>query len=123
MADIHILAGDGKKHWRVAFHLDVPDQDNDVGVNYRTALVNSGLIAGSVLTVGDGGEGTITSGERDQIANGERWEHLAAIRTDTHGQTPASQVTALRIAYAKVQTDVLYTLQRQLKYFGHTESR
>lgn len=122
MADIHILAGDGRKHWQVAFHLDVPDADNDVGVNYRTALANTGSGLVSVMPEGSG-PGQITTAELIRLATGEVFEHVENIRSDTHGQTPASQRASLKAAYAKAELDVLKNLKRQLKYFGHTESR
>lgn len=123
MADIHILAGDGRKHWRVAFHLDVPDAMNDAGVNYRRALVNSGLISLSVMPEGDGSKGTIEVFDRLALAEGALWEHVESIRGDTHGQTAQSQRTALKLAYARAELDVLKRLKRKLKYFGHAETR
>ena len=122
MADIHILAGDGRKHWRVVFHLDVPDADNDVGVNYRTALANSGLGGTSVMAEGTG-PGQITTAELALVAAGQVYECVESVRSDTRGQTEASQRAALKAAYAKAETDILARLQRQLKYFGYTESR
>ena len=40
MSDYHILTvSDDGNSMRVAAHISVPDVTNDVGVNYRTALV------------------------------------------------------------------------------------
>jgi len=40
MSDYHILAGDRYGNsYRVVFHIPVPDLTNEIGVNYRTAIV------------------------------------------------------------------------------------
>ena len=49
MSDIHILAGNTSGEWQAVFHVAVPDANNAVSVNYRTALVNSGLGGSSTM--------------------------------------------------------------------------
>ena len=123
MADIHILAGDGNAVWTVVFHFDVPNAVNDVLVNYRTALVNSGLASTSVLPDGDGMAGTIDAAEKVKLAAGEVYEHSDTFAADTPGQTTASLRTAICTQYATVNDAVINRLRRRLKYFGHTETR
>ena len=69
MADMHVIDGDGNRGYKVAMHIAVPNTNNAVGVNYRTALVNSGL-GGTQLTEG-AGAGQITTAEKAQVDAGE----------------------------------------------------
>ena len=55
MSDMHVLEGDGTK-WRIVMHFAVPNANNLVNVNYRTALVNSGLGGTTVLADAPSGE-------------------------------------------------------------------
>ena len=124
MAAIHALAGgvDGKS-WRVAMHFAVPDAANAVSVNYRTALVNSGLGGTTILPDGDGTAGTISAAEKAQIAAGEVCEHVATVKKlESGGTTPAELQATIRHFYQQLKADILGRLQVQLRYFGYVES-
>ncbi len=121
MADIHVLAGDGKSRWSIVAHFAVPDASNSVSVNWRTALVNSGL-GGSSLIEGTGA-GQITAAELAQVNAGALFEHHFQFLAESGGSSNLELQAALRSEYAKHETAVLASLQRRLKYFGHTESK
>ncbi|MCP4248073.1 MAG: hypothetical protein GY778_13585 [bacterium] len=120
MADMHVLDGDGLR-WRIAMHFAVPDANNAVAVNYRTALVNSGLGGSTVLTEGPG-DGQITAVEKALVVAGEVYEHLASFLVESGGTATAELRASLRQFYSREKAAVIADLQRRLRYFGHTES-
>lgn len=123
MSDMHVIDGDGRGSWKVVMHFAVPDADNDVGVNYRIALVNSGLKSTSVLPDGDGTGGSISTDEKNDLAAGILYEHVVSLRLDGSGTTNASRVANLKKLYAAAETEVINKLQKQLKLFGHNQAK
>lgn len=121
MADIHTLTRDGDGQTRLVFHFPVPDIDNSVGVNYRIALVNSGLGGMSSLTEGTGA-GQISSAELAQIAAGELYEHSISVPVESGGTSGPQLLATVRKFYLKAKDNVLNGLQQRLKYFGYTAS-
>ena len=122
MSDIHVLTGDGET-WSVVVHIAVPDADNSVGVNYRTALVNSGLGGTTSLTEDAGpGPGQISPAEKAQVEAGEVHEHRVGFLLESGGTSEAEQRAALRALYTREKAAEIARLQRELRYFGHTES-
>ncbi len=120
MADIHVLTIDGNV-CRLVMHFAVPNQPNDVDVNYRTALVNSG-IGGSTIMVEGTEPGQIDMIEAGQIATGALYEHIAMIDINGVGQSTEGRRAMLRAQYIMLKAAVIASLQGQLKFFGHTES-
>jgi hypothetical protein len=122
MSDIHVLTGDGMT-WSVVMHIPVPDANNSVGVNYRMALVNSGLGGTTSLTEDAGpGPGQISAAEKAQVEAGELYEHRVGFLLESGGTSQAEQRAALRGRYTREKAVEIARLQRQLRYFGHTES-
>jgi hypothetical protein len=113
MADYHILSGrpDGNQY-RVVFHLPVPDTDNNVGVNYRMALVEWLGTEGLVSQVP-----FISAPEQTQLDNGELYEHLWDY--DTHDGISLSEKQAeLDARFAAFSTAVVNQLQTRLGFWG-----
>ncbi len=121
MADMHILDGDGSR-WRVVMHFAVPSANNAVGVNYRTALVSSGLGGTTVMEEGTG-DGQITAAEKGLIESGAVHEHSVQVSADGTGQTTGGRQALLRALYAAEEAATIARLQTQLRFFGHTESK
>lgn len=122
MADIHVLSGDGVRSWTLLCHYAVPDTDNAVGVNYRTALVASGIGGTSVMPEGtDSWE--ITPVENALIAAGEIYENSIAFLAESGATTNAEMLASAREAYARDEEPLWGQLQRRLKYFGYTGSK
>jgi len=122
MADIHIVAGDGGRGWRIVCHIPVPNTNNSSNVNWRTAVVNSGQGGSTELPTGDGTAGTISGAEKTQVETGELLEHSLSLDVEGSGADNASRVAAIRAAYTKAKTVVLAAAQRRLKYYGQTLS-
>ena len=120
MADMHVLDGDGSRV-RVVMHFAVPDVNNAVGVNYRTALVNSGLGGTTELTEGTGA-GEIATAEKASVESGELLEHSVNVSADGSGQTTGGRQALLRTLYTSIKSAVIADLQSRLKFYGHTES-
>ena len=121
MADMHVLVGGGNK-WRVVMHFLVPDENNSVAVSYRAALVASGL--GGTTSMAEGvGAGQITAAEKAQIEAGEVLEQVELLSVESGGTAPAQLRAAIRKLYASVQTRIIDQMKKQLRYFGHTESK
>lgn len=120
MADMHVLSGDGLYHWTLVMHFPVPNQVNDVNVNYRTALVSSG-IGGTSMTEGTG-PGQISSAEKAQIDAGELYEHTISFLAESGATTLPQLLAAARAAYAQENARVTARLQKRLRYYGYTGS-
>ena len=126
MADMHILTGNNSREWSIAMHFVVPNANNTVGVNYRTALVNSGVGVGddgrrSVLPSGTGA-GEITTAEEANLDNGSLFEHIASMRVESGGTSNAELQSTIREFYASENARVQAAIGSRLRYFGHTES-
>lgn len=103
-------------------HFAVPNTNNAVGVNHRTALINSGLGGTTILPDGDGSDGTISPAEKTSIENGELFEHVVSFPVESGGSTTPKLRTTIRDLFASEQTSITNRLKRRLKYYGHTES-
>ena len=102
-------------------HFAVPNANNAVGVNYRTALKNSGLGGSTAMVEGDG-PGQIVTAEKEQIEAGALYEHRFGFSVEGNGAAPATIQAALRAAYVREEALKIAQLQEQLKYFGYTET-
>lgn len=122
MSDIHVLSSNLGKHWNVVFHFDVPDVNNMRGVNYRTALVNSGIGGTTSLPEGTGA-GMISAAEKALVESGEVFEHSTTYLVESGGTTNVELRATLREFYAIEETRIIANLQQRLRYFGHTETR
>jgi len=127
MADMHILTGNNAKEWTIVMHFTVPDTTNSVGVNFRTALLNSGegVREGgrrSSLLAGDGTEGTISAAEEANLDNGSLFEHSVALLVESGGTSNPELQATIREMYATENSRVQAAIGSRLRYFGHTES-
>jgi len=129
MADIQIIDGSGDgESWRVAFHLDVPNVNNDVGVNFRTALINSGIGLNldtnrrTILPSGTG-PGQITTAEEALLDNGTLFERVVMIPAESGGKTNAQRLATVREYYAREDDDQQQQIGEKLRYFGFTTTR
>ena len=120
--DIHVLAGDGQQHWTLVFHFPVPDQDNSVGENFRTVLVNSGM--GGVSQMSEGTDpGQITPAELTLIQRGELYEHSVNFPAESGATNNVELLVAVRAMYASCEEAVLARLQCCLRYYGFTATK
>lgn len=122
MANIHVVAGDGNGSWDLIFHIPIPNTNNSVGVNWRTALVNSGLGGTTQLPDGDGSAGTISAAEKAGLVAGALFEHRERFLLESGGSSGAQTQALIRSLYTREKSRAQADLQRKLKYFGHTES-
>lgn len=120
MADMHVLTGNGNQYI-VVMHFLVPNLNNSVSVNYRTALVNSGLGGTTQLTEGTG-PGQILTAEKAQVESGELYEYPIKVSADGTGQSTSGRQELLRRIYTATKNAIISDLQDKLKFFGHTES-
>lgn len=122
MADIHVLLGDGIDKWTLVFHFAIASANNAVSINYRTALVNSGLGGTSSMVEGSGA-GEITTAELAQVAAGELFEHRLSLPLESGATDNAEMLASARAMYARDETRIVAELQRRLKYYGFTGSK
>lgn len=119
MADYHVLTGsaDGNS-FTVVHHVPVPGSGNNrAGVQWRTALVNSGLGGKTVLPDGDGTGGTISAAEKAAITSGALYEVVEQF--DTHpGETAAQLRDRVDTRHTALVAQVQAQLQGRLTYFG-----
>ncbi len=122
MADIHVQSGDGVSKWTLVFHFAVPDVDNNVGINYRTVLVNSDLGGSTSMTEG-AGAGEIATAEKAQIEAGELYEHTLSVPIESGATDNAEMLALARELYARDEARIISVLQRKLKYYGYVGSK
>ena len=99
---------------RVAFHIPIPNANNSVGVNYRTALKQFKPFTASQVP-------WLTGTEVTQLQNGELYEYMGTVvyrvkASDVDKQTIIdAEYNELRGGTKK---SILKKLQAQLKYWG-----
>ncbi len=125
--EIRVLTGDNSDRWTLVMHFLVPDVNNVVGVNYRTAIVNSGLGQHedgrrTVLPSGDGTGGTIDATREALLDSGEMFEYVASYRVESGGTSNAQLQSAIQEFYDSQNAAVQASVGSRLRYFGHTES-
>lgn len=123
MAEIHVLTTHGTRV-KFALHVPVPGMGTNVsGIQWRAALLNSGLGGATVLRdSADGAAGTIGPTEKTQITNGELYEaYVETALPSNWGTMSGSEriqwVDSLYNANAQSNLD---RLKAQLNYFGFT---
>lgn len=120
MASVHILDRTGPQSFRVALHIAVPNTPNAAGVNWRTALLNSGLGGVTVLPDGDGAAGTISVSEKTSIQTGALYEVVEEWELLTAGNATAQVLAYLDACYTQKKAAILADLQARLNQFGRT---
>ena len=116
MSDVHIIQGSNSA-WTAVLHIAVPDSDNAAGVNFRTALINSGLGGTSTLSVGTGA-GQILQAELTLIENGEILEIVNSVRLETGGTSNNELAASLDAFYATQKTAAINDMSAALRYYG-----
>lgn len=114
MSDYHILAvSDDGNSMHVVAHIPVPDVTNDVGVNYRTALIQmlGGEQASSVPF--------IEESEQAALNAGELYEHSAIFHT-WPGETTLQKRDRLDTLYGEAVTRIQAALAYRLSYWGYS---
>ena len=114
MSDYHILTvSDDGNSMRVAAHISVPDVNNDVGVNYRTALVQ--MLGGEQVSAVPFIEAT----EQDALNAGELYEYSASFHT-WPGETTIQKRDRLDVLYGETVTRIQAVLAYRLSYWGYS---
>lgn len=121
MANMHVRSVVGGQP-QIVCHVTVPNENNQVSLNLRTALVRSGGVSVSALPDGDGNDGTISAAEKTQLANGEKVERTIpfALGDDWDGLTGPQKLARLDAFHAQVVIEVEAELRARLRYFGFT---
>ena len=120
MSDTHIIEGGLQDKWKIVMHFPVPAGNNSVGLAWSTAIVNSGLNVPTILSIGDGNEGTITQAESDTIDAGTVFEHVIEILAETGGTSNAELKATLEGSYNSEKTRLTENLKRRLRYYSFT---
>ena len=130
MSDIHVIDSADSDEIRLVFHYPVPDENNAVGVNFRTAIVNSGVgqsenpdgTPGRRTIMRSGtGPGQITIAEETQLDAGELFEFVTSERVGLDFSLAQMQAKA-QAKYATDNVEVQRKIAARLKYFGATTS-
>ena len=115
MSDYHILTSDRYGNsYQVVFHVPIPDQANQAGYSYRTALVEW-----------QGGSSNITSRipnpgtELTQLQSGELFEEIR-IFFSVPAETLLEKRNRLDAMFANVVSDTQARLQAILGYWGYS---
>ena len=125
MADIYVLTGNNSNTWTLVMHFAVPNVNNAVGINFRTALVNSGIGLNTetgrrtILPTGDDTGGTISAAEEALLDSGARFEHVSSYPIESGGSSNAELQASIREQYAAENAAVQASVASQLRYFGY----
>lgn len=115
MSDYHILDGraDGNNYW-VIFHIPVPDEFTEAGINLRTAL--SETFGGSMISAVP--TNRLGAGEQDALDNGSLYEHPWGY--DTHpGLTIIQKRNELDVKFNQFLVSIPNVLRKRLAYWGY----
>lgn len=112
MSDYHILDGtEEARTYRVVFHVSVPDENNSVSVNLRTALAaDVGVVKTSKVP-------GLAAAEQTLLTNGELVEVVEAY-TRLTGNTLAQDQAALDARFTTLTTKVANRLRDEYKFWG-----
>lgn len=105
--------------YTVIFHVPIPSANNRSGVNYRTALLGSGIGGRTAMAEGVA-TGQIGAAEVAAIAAGSLLEVMEIVPTNP-GETGAALVARLNARHAElanVNGAFLADLKRRLEYWG-----
>ena len=109
--DYHILDKSiNNKTINCVFHIAIPDADNSVGTNWRTALVNH-FFPVPVMPWNDPTENTA-------IENGEIWEVRKRVKFSSISLTAAERVAEIVTVYNAEQSGALTKLSKMLDFYG-----
>ncbi len=113
MSDYHILSvsDDGNK-FSVVAHFPVPDTNNDVGVNYRTALIQ--MLGGEQVSRVP----FIAQAEQDALNAGSLYEHSATFRTHP-GEALLDKRDRLDALYISKAAEIQQVIAYRLSYWGY----
>jgi len=114
MANYHILKSSIEDHEvEIVFHVPVPDENNTVGVNLRTALRQYMPFAASVVPwLASSNPSEVTS-----LQNGELYEYRATMEYDAK-KTDLQKRTACDLKYTSIVNIIQNQIRRTLKYWG-----
>ena len=116
MSDFHVLETSEKDHAsRVAFHIAVPNENNAVSVNLRTA-VSQYLAAQEVVTSVPWLEATNPS-EYTQLQNGEVYEHSAEVRYSANLSVPEKR-GLLDARYSQLASNIPAIIRSKFRFWG-----
>jgi len=111
MSDIHIKEKDPKnKTVNCIFHIDVPDENNAVGTNWRGAVQRS-LNPVAQMPWND-------SAENASIEAGAIFEKAHTVRFSGDTLTNAQKLAEVEAVYNDQKTVLLNELKDQLDFFG-----
>lgn len=114
MSNYHILTADEYgNRFNVVFHVLVPNADNDVGVNFRTAIVEWQGGA-SAITSRLPGIGT----ELTQLQAGELYEVSRTFNSNPN-ETLAQKRARLDVYFAEAKVNEQARLSAILSYWGY----
>ena len=122
MSDMHTTV-DGNGVPILVMHFEVPNKNNSVQINLRTALKNSRLTSTSILKDGDGTDGTISSVEKQQLADGEKIEVHKEITLEGKGSSSSKRRNLKDKLYDREKTAAIKRIEALLKFFGDVKDR
>lgn len=116
MANWYVLDGtaDGQSY-RIAYLIPIPNTSNSSGVNFQTALINSGIGGKNVMTVGTG-PGQMASADAALITSGAAFQVVDNFVPT--GLPQATLAAAIDARLAQLTTQYQAALANILKWFG-----
>ena len=100
---------------RVVAHIPVPDVTNDVGVNYRTALIQ--MLGGEQIS----SVPFITQAEQDDLNAGALYEYGATFHTHP-GEALPDKRARLDALWEQARVEIQAQLAYRLSYWGYSRN-
>ncbi len=115
MSNYHVLQTQKADRALIAFHISVPDENNDVSVNLQTVIMQS-ISQEAILTQVPWLETDFAS-EYAQIQNGEIYEHTISVQYDGNLSNAAKQ-SIMDDKYTSLIPIVQNEIRARFKFWG-----
>ena len=115
MSDYHIVDGDLEGEgtaYTVVFHVPVPNENNAISVNLRTALAQDTEVSKASKVP------WLSQAHKDSLTNGEVFEVILAYRRDPNNTLGQDQA-AIDVLFTNKSSAVQNKLRDRYRFWGH----
>lgn len=116
MSNYHILkTATNMKTVNAVFHVPIPNANNEVGMNWRTAVIESQGGADNITSV----LGNISSDELTALKNGSIYEHVVSVKLGSLNLTNAERLAKVEDTYISTKASIIAEKQITLNFYGY----
>ena len=115
MSNYHVLQTQKADRALIAFHISVPDEDNDIGKNLQTIVMQS--ISQEISLTQVPWLETDFASEYTQISNGEIYEHVISVQYDGN-LSNAAKLSIMDAKYTSLIPIIQNEIRNRFKFWG-----